>query len=161
MQVQECNYNDFKLRFVSQNEVSEFAFLKFYDFALFEYGMFDRAIVFGKSKNQVVFNANSYMNELGRCKKYIVVKNNTQLNLLWTSLPGEPEIYNLRGGKKELFDYLFLTFTKKKSKCLYIGDSPEAPLAAWRNEVNCDTIYTEVKIIDTFLKSTVEQFLPF
>ena len=159
--MQECKYNDFAIRFVCQNDISEFAFLKRYDFVLFENGIFDRAIIFGKSKQQVVFNANTYMNELGRCGKYIVVKNNTQLNLLWTSLPGEPEIYNLRGGKKELFDYLILTFTKKKFKCLYMGDSFEAPMAAWRNEVNCDVIYTEAKIVDTFLKSTVEQFLPF
>ena len=157
--MQSCKYNDFEIRFFSHNE--ENAFLKKYHFALFEDGTFDRAIIFGKSKDQLVFEANRYMQQLGNCEKYIIVENGVQLIFLWTSLRGKPEKINMRGGKKGLFDYLFLTFTKKKQRALYIGNSAEAPLAAWRNGVNCDVIYTEQKIIDTFLKNTVEQLLPF
>lgn len=157
--MQECKYNNFSIRFFSQNE--EIAFLKKYDFALFEEGNFQRDIIFGKSKNQLVFEANKYMQMLGNCEKYIIVENGVQLIFLWTSLKGKPEKINMRGGKKELFDYLFLTFTKKKNKCLYIGDSFEAPLAGWRNELSVDVIYSDPKIIDKFLKNTVEQFLPF
>lgn len=157
--MKECKYNDFELRFFSYNE--EKSFLKKYHFALFEDGIFDREVIFGRSKNQLIFEANKYMQQLGNCEKFIIVENGIQLIFLWTSLKGKGEKINMRGGKKALFDYLFLTFTKKKSRCLYIGNSPEAPLAAWRNEVNCDIIYTEEKIIDTFLKNTVEQFLPF
>ena len=118
-------------------------------------------MIFNNSKNQLIFEANKYMQRLGNCEKYIIVENGVQLIFLWTNLRGKPEKINMRGGKKQLFDYLFLTFTKKKNHCLYIGNSPEAPLAGWRNELNVDVIYTEAKIIDTFLKSTVEQFLPF
>jgi len=156
-----CQYNDFAIQFISQNDTNDFKFLKKYHFAIFEEGTFDRAIIFGKSKDQLIFDANQYMQQLGNCEKYIIVENGIQLIFLWTSLKGKAEKINMRGGKKELMDYLFLTFTKKKSRCLYIGNSHEAPLAAWRNSVNCDVIYTEEKIIDKFLKSTVEQLIPF
>jgi hypothetical protein len=153
-----CKYNNFEVRFISHNE--KFEPKRKYDFAVFEDGVFDREKLFN-SKNQLIFEANLYMQQLGNCEKYIIVENGVQLIFLWTNLRGKPEKINMRGGKKELFDYLFLTFTKKKSKCLYIGNSYEAPLAAWRNERNADVIYTEEPIVDKFLKNTVEQFLPF
>jgi hypothetical protein len=152
-------YNNFEVRFFSVNEETQFR-LK-YDFALFEDGIFDRNIIFERSKNQLIFEANKYMQQLGNCEKYIIVENGVQLIFLWTSLKGQPEKINMRGGKRQLMDYLFLTFAKKKNKCLYIGNSFEAPLAAWRNELSCDVIYTEVIIIDKFIKETQEQYLPF
>jgi len=157
--MQSCKYPNFEIRFFSQNE--EIAFKKKYDFALFEDGIFEREIIFGRSKNQLVFEANKHMQMLGNCEKYIIVENGVQLIFLWTSLRGAPEKINMRGGKKQLMDYLFLTFTKKKNSCLYIGDSFEAPMAGWRNELSVDVIYQNPKIIDQFLKNTVEQFLPF
>jgi len=157
--MQSCKYNNFEIRFFSQNE--EIAFRKKYDFALFEDGIFEREIIFGRSKNQLIFEANLYMQQLGNCEKYIIVENGVQLIFLWTSLRGKPEKINMRGGLKQLMDYLVLTFCKKSNHALYIGDSVEAPLAFWRNEVSVDVIYQNPKIIDQFLKNTVEQFLPF
>jgi hypothetical protein len=156
---QVCKYNEFTIRFFSHNEVPDLRIK--YDFALFEDGAFDREIIFERSKNQLIFEANKYMQQLGNCEKYIIVENGVQLIFLWTSLKGKPEKINLRGGKKQLLDYLVLTFCKKKQKALYIGNSHEAPLAFWRNEISCDVIFTEASIIDKFLKETVEQFLPF
>jgi hypothetical protein len=147
------------MRFISSNE--EFEFRKKYDFALFEDGIFDRALLFGKSKDQLIFNANNYMQQLGNCEKFIIVENGVQLIFLWTSLRGKPEKINMRGGKKALMDYLFLTFTKRKMKCLYIGNSPEVPLAGWRNECSVDVIYQDQEILDSYLKQTTEQYLPF
>jgi len=157
--MRECKYNDFSVRFVSQNE--EFDFRKKYSFALFENGDFKREMLFSRSDHQLIFNANKYMQQLGNCEKFIVVENGVELILLWTSLKGKPEKMNMRGGKKQLLDYLVLSFCKPKSKCLYIGNSVEGPTAFWRNGVSVDVIYTDERILEKYLKETQELYLPF
>jgi len=159
--MREVKYNDFCIRFIPQNEKSEFDFRKKYDFALFEEGEFDRALLFERSKHQLIFNANKYIQQLGNCEKFIIVENGTDISFLWTSLRGKPEKTNMRGGKRELMDYLFLTFTKRKNTCLYIGNSIEVPMAAWRNNVFADVVYTNEAIIERYLKQTTELYLPF
>jgi hypothetical protein len=101
------------------------------------------------------------MQQLGNCEKYIIVENGVQLIFLWTSFKGKGEMINMKGDKKQLFDYLYMNFAKKKNHCLYIGNSFEAPLAAWRNELSCDVIYEDEKILDKYIKATQEQYLPF
>lgn len=157
-----CKYNDFEIRFISQNESDEIVFSKKYDFAFFESGEFRRELLFARSKHQVIFEANKYFQQLGNCEKMIVLENGAEnISFLWTSLKGKHEKINMRGGKRHLFDYLFLTFIKKKSRCLYIGNSFEAPLAGWRNSCSVDVLHTNEKIIEIYLKQTQELYLPF
>jgi len=157
--MKECKYNEFSVRFISQNE--EFDFRKKYHFALFESGEFKREMLFERSDQQLIFYANKYMHQLGNCEKFIIVENGVDLILLWTSLRGKPEKINMRGGKKQLLDYLVLTFCKPRSKCLYIGDSVEGAAAFWRNGVSVDVVYTNEDIVDKYLKQTQELYLPF
>lgn len=153
----ECKYNDFSVRFYSQNE-NETGRGK-YDMSMFHEGVFDREIMW-YAKNQIVFDANEYLQQLGNCEKFIILEKGIDISLLWTSFKGNPEKISMKGGTKYLFDYLFLTFSKKKQKCLYIGSCVDAPIAAWRNQINLDVMY-QANIIDEFLKQTTETYLPF
>lgn len=155
--MKDCKYNDFSVRFLSDTEELRAGG---YATAIFHEGSFIRENIFGKSTNQIVFNANLYNQFLGNFDKFIIIENGIQLSLLWTSFKGAHEKINLRGGTRQLFDYLFLSFTKKKHKCLYFGNCVDAPLAAWRNQVSLDVI-SQKNIVDEFLKNTVETYLPF
>ena len=156
--MKECKYNDFNIKFFSHNETLP---NKKYHFCIFHEGIFDRSIVFGKSRFQIIFNLNEHMQQLSNCSKIIIVKKGIEFILLWTSLKGKNELYDLRGGWKEFFDYLILNSERNHKNFLYIGNSHYAPLACWRNGKNCDVIYQSESVVDTFLKETVEQYLPF
>lgn len=164
--MKECKYNDFKVRFISPEELyptHNFTRGIQYDLSIFQEGIFDRIVSFERSKNQIVFDANKHMQELGNCEKFIVLKNGVNdFSLLWTSFKGNAELINMKGGMSHLFDYLFLSFCKKKQKVLYIGNQFEAPVAAWRNAINIDVVgeYSD-NMLDLFLKRTQEAYLPF
>lgn len=153
----DCKYDGFSIRFLESSE--EFK-PGGYDLLIFQEGDFDRGSFWEKCKNKVIFRANEKLLFLSDCEKFIIVQQGQDLNLVWTSFKGKPELWNLRGGEKTMFDQLFMTFSKQFQKVLYIGNSVHSAWAGWRNRINVDVLST-VNMVDEFLKLTQEQTLAF
>jgi hypothetical protein len=157
--MKECKYNDFSVRFMNYNETTEHLHKK-YQLFLFHEGILQRDN-FLISTNQIVFDFGDKNLLLGNFEKFLILKNGINLSLLWTSFKGKSEEINVKSGTKNLFDYLILSFIKKKQKMLYVGNDVNAALAGWRNQINLDVISDSTDIVDKFLKNSVESYLPF
>lgn len=151
-------YNDFEIRFTK--EESDLRAAK-YDLCITDTWIVN---AFEKSRNQIIFNSNEKNIHLGNFQKYILAKKGVNgFNLIWTSFKGNPEIYDIKSDSS-FFDYLFLSFVKKKQKVLYAGENVNAAIASWRNSVNLDLFTNKFdidSIISEFLKKTQETYLPF